>query len=472
MARDARPDLVLIMTDQQRHDQIGYASGGCLQTPNLDRLAASGVVFDNAYSGSTTCVPARTSLMTGLFHHRVPQIDRFTIEPGTWTLPHALKAVGYQTALIGKMHFDPIRADHGFEHMRTCEHLGAYRVSQPSELAQLDHYHDYLRSLGLPDWRFELPGGVKEGSGPTYPYDVSTHPTNWVGDEVLSFLEQRDRERPMLLVVSFPHPHPAVNPPEPYASMYQPEDCPIDPDGASVNAYLPNAFRVQLEQADHPNRRIHPEKLQSHQAELARTYGLITQIDDAVGRIAARLDLDRTLLYFTSDHGDYAGHRGLVRKIPWIPFDDLAKVACFATGGPVAGTGRTISEPTQSFDLTVTFMEAAGLDENLDLDVFDGQSQLRLLGDPDGVADPDRAVFSAMCTNWPMVRRGPNKYIRDVGWKAEVLFEVVLDPDERYDLKSQDPDRKLIQELNSELERVRAATIPDLPRFGAEHRAV
>ena len=68
----ARPDIVLFLTDQQRFDQLGYASDGHFDTPNLDRLARSGVTFENAYSASTVCVPARVALMTGFEPHRVP----------------------------------------------------------------------------------------------------------------------------------------------------------------------------------------------------------------------------------------------------------------------------------------------------------------------------------------------------------------------------------------------------------------
>src|SRR5215208_4151589 len=100
-----RPNLVLIMTDQQRFDQLGFASGGHFQTPNLDELARRGVIFDAAYSGSTVCVPARTSLLTGLLDHRVPKAPgSFAMQQGFWTVAHALRRAGYVTGLVGKMH--------------------------------------------------------------------------------------------------------------------------------------------------------------------------------------------------------------------------------------------------------------------------------------------------------------------------------------------------------------------------------
>lgn len=453
----SKPDLVLVMTDQQRHDHVGWWPGAAVRTPHLDALAASGVVFDAAYSASTTCVPARTSLMTGLLDHRTPYRERWALEQDFFTVPHALRAAGYQTALIGKMHFNPMRSSHGFEHVRVAEHLTAY-TADPRDM-ELDHYHDFLHARGLPDWRFEVPDVDQTG----YAYPIETHPTSWVRDEALAFLEQRDRSRPLLLVVSFPHPHPPVNPPEPYASMYDPAACVIDPAGATANDRLPPSFREAMAQADHPGRRLDPANLAHHRADVARTFGLISQIDDAVGDVLAALPLDDALLFFTSDHGDFGGRRGVVRKIPWIPFDDLARVPFFAAGGLVAGGGRRVAEPVQSFDLATTFLDLAGID--VDLDVFDGVSLVDPLARPDGGFPADRAVHSAVTMGWPMVRRGPLKYLRNEGWGDEVLFDVVGDPDETIDLARWEPARPLVDELAALVDAQLAATVPDLPRF-------
>ena len=120
------PDIVLFLTDQQRFDQLGYSSGGHFDTPNLDRLAHGGVIFEHAYSASTVCVPSRVALMTGIEPHRVPtQENPWALREGFWTVAHELRRAGYQTALIGKAHFAPVHAQHGFETLRLCEHLSA-----------------------------------------------------------------------------------------------------------------------------------------------------------------------------------------------------------------------------------------------------------------------------------------------------------------------------------------------------------
>ena len=451
-----RPDIVLVKTDQQRYDQIGYATSGPVRTPNLDGLAASGVIFDNAYSGSTTCVPARTALMTGLLDHRTSHTRPYALEEGFWTVPHALREVGYETALIGKMHFDPIRSRHGFDHMRVSEHLDAYAAGTKAH-PELDHYHDWLTARGLQDWRLGMPGGAAA----PFVYDLDAHPTQWVQDETIDFLRRRAPDRPLFLIVSFPHPHPPLNPPEPYASMYDPDDCVIDPDSADANLGLPSRFRKQTAQADAPNRRVRAERLPFHRRELALTYGLITQIDDAVGRVIEHLDLDTTFLFFTADHGDFAGNRGLVRKVPWLPFDDLARVPCFAAGAFVDG-GRRETSPMQSFDFAATALAFAGAEVPPELDAI---SLRGVLSDPGESVPADRTVCSAVSMKCPMARRGRYKYIRLLGFGQEVLFDLETDPGETVNLMDRPEHGAIVDELRAAVDRQLAATIPDLPSF-------
>jgi choline-sulfatase len=282
-----------------------------------------------------------------------------------------------------------------------------------------------------------------------------------VQDETLDFLRRRSRDRPLFLVISFPHPHPPLNPPEPHASLYDPDDCVIDPAWADANLGLPSRFRKQLAQEGMPSRRVDPERLAGHRRQLARTYGLITQIDEAVGRLIPHLHLDESFLFFTPDHGDYAGHRGLVRKVPWLPFDDLARVPCFATGGLVRG-GRRQAAPMQSFDFAATALAFAGAEVP---SALDAQSLVPVLTDPDASLPEDRVVFCAMRTNAPMVRRGRYKYFRLKGFGQEVLFDLEDDPGETVNLADRAETTVVLGELRAALDQKLAETIPALPQF-------
>lgn len=411
-----QPDLVLFVTDQQRADQFGFSSGGHWPTPVLDRLAAEGTVFEQATTTSTTCVPARVGLLTGLLHHRVRRVPgKLALAPGEWTVARALRAAGYQTALVGKMHLSPVRADHGFDTMRMCEDL---RVAGGYTRDDVDDYHEWLVAEGIDDWR-EAFGGT-DLDGP-FPLPAGVHPTGWIEREARQVLERRDPSRPLFLVVSFPNPHAPYNPAEPYASRFSTADEVLPSDGFEVNASLPGSF---LEAMPPPNRRVGDPEALARVLTLAR--GLVAHIDAAVGRVLDVVDRDRTVVFATSDHGDYAGHRGLLRKTPWIPFEDLVRVALVANGPGVAA-GQRVAAPVLSADVVPTCLELAGLDPRAD--VLDARS---LLGVLHGTADPDpdRFILSTTTTGWSMARCRDLKMIIDRKTGATAVFDLAADPGE------------------------------------------
>jgi choline-sulfatase len=435
------PDLVLFMTDQQRADQVGFASGGHFETPALDALARRGVAFDAAYSASTVCVPSRSALLTGMHPHRVPtQENGLALREGCWTIARALRDEGYQTALVGKMHFSPVHASHGFDTMRLAEHIEAQNLG-PMSLERGDTTDDHRPWLDAhPD---------------VAPLDA--HPTSWVEREAAEVLARRDPTKPLFLVVSFPHPHAPYDPPPPYDTMYDPADSTLPATGYDANEGLPLVF--QLATASSPTRddaasTAHLRRFQ------ATVRGLVRHIDDAMGRLIDRLDLDRTVVAFTSDHGDYAGNRGLMRKHPWIPFDDLARVTMVMAGAGVDG-GRRIAEPVQSFDITTTFLACAGAapPAGVELDGIDLRPVL------DGTAPPpaDRAVVCGTTIGWPMVRRGRFKRIEHDEHGYPVLFDLEADPAERDDLAGDPAHAATLEELGALLEAAMARPAVDVP---------
>ncbi|MGH9227196.1 MAG: sulfatase family protein [Acidimicrobiales bacterium] len=452
------PDIVLFLTDQQRFDQVGYASDGHFPTPNLDRMARNGVIFENAYSASTVCVPARVALMTGVEPHRVPtQENRMALREGFWTVAHALRNAGYETALIGKAHFAPVHAEHGFETLRLCEHLHSQGLGPLSRERDdsLDDYHHWLLANGYPDWRFddmarqirrvksEGDAVRQEVSIDTFALGPDAHPTGWVERETAEFLARRDPSRPLFLVVSFPHPHAPYNPAEPYASMFDPADSRLPEHGYEVNEGLPLSF--QLAFLDAPTRDAAADERVLRRL-LATIRGLVKHIDDAIGRLVARLDRSSTLVAFTSDHGDYSGHRGILMKTPWLPFDDLARVPLFYTGHGVAG-GRVMSGLVQSYDFALTALDYAGVDPGAR--DFDSRSLRPLLADPIRPADLERAVFSCTGISWPMVRYRNYKYSLNTTQREEVLFDLDQDPMESVNL-AEHPDYAAVRRELSE----------------------
>jgi arylsulfatase len=469
------PDIVLMMTDQQRHDQVGYASEGFYETPALDALAARGVVFGTAYSAAATCVPARIGLLTGIQPKRLPRRPpTFALEPGAWTLAHALRDKGYETALFGKMHFNPVHADHGFDVLRTSEHLNASVYAPAADgTRDVDDYHQWLVDEGLATWRSLEVGRAPEiepiqppaGCTAPFPYDIRYHATSWIENEVRRFLDRRRSDRPLFLVVSFPHPHPPLNALDPYASRYRPGDVKVPSPGFEVNEKLPAPFVEALAggTAQFGNWRVSDHGEESFRLRLTKVRALVRHIDDVIGQVLMRFPPDRSYVAFTSDHGDYGGHRGLANKAPWIPFDDLLRVPLVVTGPGVA-RGRRVDALVQSSDLALTFCDAAGID--VPHEEFDGRSLWPLISEGAHDVDDDRTAWFLSNPGWPGVRCGSLKLIGHFPSGTCVLFDVEADPDESVNLAADAAWSDELSELRDVMRTALHRPAPRLPSYG------
>jgi len=289
-----KPNIILVTTDQQRFDTTGPRAPSFMRTPHMDLLAREGVRFVNAYADCPICVPSRVSIMTGkdVTTHGVTQnfetrdyIDRES------SLPGRLRKAGYQSAAIGKMHFGPQRVRHGFD-----------------EMILPDDYYREMKSVsgvGQP---------MRHGLGQNELYPgMATVPesytlTSWITDQCLEYIKhRRDPSVPYFLWCSFSKPHPPLDPPEPYYSMYRDAEIPEPWIGNWCDSEdCPEAFN-DLRHSWSLDL-IAPEVIL---AARAAYYGLITQIDYNMGRVFAALQDDNafadTMIIFTSDHGEFIG---------------------------------------------------------------------------------------------------------------------------------------------------------------------
>ena len=456
------------MTDQQRADSLGYARPGPSDTPNLDRLARQGVIFDAAYSSSPSCVPARSSLMTGILHHRLPLMppsphartpSGLALKAGYWTVARALRDHGYDTALFGKMHFQPIKADHGFDTVASCEHLPAGYSKDTT-----DDYKIWLESQGLTDIRFNSPAKPR-----LFPYRDEQHPTEWTARHAENFLRSQERtERPWFAVVSYPDPHTPYLPLEKYASQYPPENESLPDEGVNVNDSLTGLLRQSAMQ-DEPDgfytpRRVEYFPRQHTQAVLAAIRASIRHIDDTTQRLLDCVNLKDTIVVFVSDHGDYGGHRGFLGKAPWLPFDDLVRVPFFWTGAGI-DQGKRYSAPVQSFDLAPTLLDFAGIAPPCDS--LDGISLRSALDG--GIIDDQRLIVSATTEGWPMLRRGHYKHIWHSGENSSALYNLKSDPGERNNLADDPQFASLISENVVYLRALLEKPTPDIWQIEAPH---
>ena len=206
-----RPNIVFLFPDQLRRDFLSCYGAGFIQTPNVDWIAERGIRYDNAYSASPLCVPARTALLTGMGALRNGVTDNLhALRPdynkaGIRTWPQILSEAGYFTSAVGKMHFYPWDARHGFRHRVACEDKLWAKVQ--------DDYHHYLKERGLRKLERHEYGDYIERRGAAetdVPWDHSWD--RFTGREARRFIEGYEGDGPFALMVGFPGPHDPYDP--------------------------------------------------------------------------------------------------------------------------------------------------------------------------------------------------------------------------------------------------------------------
>ncbi|MEO1235410.1 MAG: sulfatase-like hydrolase/transferase, partial [Planctomycetota bacterium] len=352
-----RPHILHLMVDQQRADTLAALGNSVIRTPHLDRLAHEGVSFIRAYSPCPVCVPARASMIHGQHPHHTGCYENCCANPAIavherQTFMHALTGAGYRTHGVGKCHFMPDRdALRGFQSRRSQE--AGYGPPESNDYAR------WLDDQGLP--YIGDPAGV--GSEMYYvpqlaPVPASHHPTQWVADESIRFLQQQadDPDQPWYLYTSFLHPHPPFSPPYPWHTHYTPSRMPlprVPQDHASLLTYV-NRVQNRYKGIDCG---INQNLIQ---CVIAYYYACISFIDHQIGRLLETLEqtgqLDDTLIVFTSDHGEFLGDYHSYGKRSFL--DASARVPMLLRWPDLGVAGQRCDVPVSLIDLAPTFTEA------------------------------------------------------------------------------------------------------------------
>lgn len=414
-----KPNILFILTDQQRADTIGAAGNSYIRTPVMDRLCREGVNFRRGYTPSPVCVSARSCIVTGQYPHRTGCLDNgFPMAVNRPTMMDFLSELGYETRGVGKMHFTPDRnAMRGFLARDTQEEL------MPQ--VKGDDYLTYLHEQG-----FEHVHDVMGARGDMYyipqvsQLPARHHPTAWVTDRSLDFLKNRDRSKPFFLWSSFIHPHPPFSPPTPWNKLYRGSGMP-----------LPKRPDWMEDLWTYHNRRQNRYKyrdagLDDHLLRVMRGYywACVSFIDYNVGRILKTLEqfgeLDNTLVLWTSDHGEFLGDYNCFGKRSFL---DVAAQVPLLVRFPQRFPMGTIEEtPTSLIDLIPTFLGAAGVDpKDFDLDGVDLADII--------VSTKERTIFGQMNhgdKGMYMATNGKLKYIYSAADQKDYLLDLYKDPQE------------------------------------------
>jgi choline-sulfatase len=428
-----RPNILILFTDMQRADTLRALGNPVIRTPNLDRLVQEGTAFVNCFSPSPVCVPARCSLHYGWYPQKtgVTNNGRMMADNGR-SYPALLGEAGYRTHAIGKCHFTPDHAAlRGFQSRQTQEEC----TSDPTR----DDYVAWLAKRGLDIYE---PHGAR--SEMYYIPQISTlpasaHSSQWVGNESLRFIKAgAEQKKPWCLFSSFIHPHPPFDPPKPWHKLYRAVDMPlpmIPPNPAALMTWV-NRFQNRYKYRD----RV--QDLNLIRLIKAYYYATISFVDFQVGRILAGLEatgqLDRTLILFTSDHGEHLGDFNCFGKRSM--HDASARVPMVVRYPAQFAAGRRCRTAVSLVDVFPTVLAAAGVEPaGLDLDGRDLAQIAR------GRAT-DRTVYSQFGQGQRAIYMGVNrlwKYVYSAGDDREFLFDRRNDPREFVNLAKRAEHRAL-----------------------------
>jgi arylsulfatase A-like enzyme len=356
-------NVLFVTADQFRSDCLSSAGHPVVRTPNLDRLAAAGVSFRRHFANAVPCAPSRASLYTGMYlmNHR-GCTNGTPLDARHDNVALVARRLGYEPALFGY-------TDTGID-PRTCAsddpRLYSYEGVLPGfdpacHLAEgaPDDWLAWMRSQGVDvpdDWR---PFVDKPAPGTKWrtAYGAEHSQTAYLTDRVLDYISDASESgRPWFVHLSYLRPHPPYLAPAPYDTMYDPASVPA-PVRAATKADQGEQHPLLGVMLVHPL--VHSPDGEQEQRELQATYyGMVTEVDDQFGRLLSWIDAsgqaDRTLIIFTSDHGELLGDHWLVQKIGW--FDAAFHVPLIVRGPGVApsAVGRTVNVMTEHVDVLPT----------------------------------------------------------------------------------------------------------------------
>lgn len=356
-----QPNVILIMTDQQRWDTLSCAKGGWAPTPNIDRLANEGVNFEQCYCASPSCVPSRASF----FNLKYPSQLNVMKNGDSWSTSwvEQFKNAGYRTLNIGKMHTQPLDSPCGFNQRFIVEnkdrffaprfyddwdkHLKQRGIKAPNRNSYKQR-DDYEMAMGAFLW--ELPTELH------WDYFVS-QTAQWV-------IEEHD-DKPLFMQIGFPGPHTPYDPPEEYLQFVDQNKIPFAESYDENNDIPPHLdYRQIMLKGNHGGVRWHAHPDKKQQLKLRTYYAEnVAMIDEQVGKIIKTLDkkglLEDSIVIFTSDHGDTLADHGQIQK--WTMYDCITRVPAIVWAPGILPKGQRVNTLIQQMDLVPMIFDLAGL---------------------------------------------------------------------------------------------------------------
>ncbi len=429
----SRPNVLVILTDDQRPDTVHRLGNEQITTPTFDQLVDSGTVFLRAVSPNPICTPSRAEILTGCSGFRNGAFDfGGRIDPQLVTWPQAMHAAGYDTWYVGKWHNDGRPSTHGFQRSR-----GLFSGGGGKWWKDQTDYHG-RPVTGYRGWVFQTDDRQKF---PEQGVGLTANISAKFADAAISIIRQKS-ERPFFIQVNFTAPHDPLLMPPGFESMY-------DPDKISV----PKNFLPE-HPFDHGNLRGRDEQLlpwprtkKAVREDLAVYYAVISHLDQQVGRILAALKTsgvsDNTIVVFTSDHGLAMGSHGLRGKQNM--YQHTVGVP-LVFRGPGVTRGKRVGAQVYLRDIYPTVCELVGIP--IPKSVEAKSAVPVMLGKSDKIHSD---VFCYFRDVQRMIRTDRWKLIHYPKIKRWQLFDLVHDRSERHDLSSSAEAKPILRELQAKL---------------------
>lgn len=456
---DERPNIVFVITDQQRFDTINALGYDFVDTPHLDRLVREGTTFTRTYVSAPSCSPSRSSLFTGVYPHSLGVLRNEDLWRHSWV--ELLADSGYRCVNVGKMHTAPWETSLGFHERTVVENKDRDHPAVPFFHDQWDktlwsHGHrkptrslhrekdDYQERLGAFEW--ELPDDL--------------HSDNFVAGHARWWLNTYPGQEPFFLQVGFPGPHPPYDPVQRHLDAYADRDVPLPvrtPEDLDGQPDALKELRVHHQQNDHDSV-FHLADPTDDQSRRQRRHYLasVTQIDEQIGLLVDALEkrgvLDNTVIVFTSDHGDCLGDHGHSQK--WNMYEPSVRVPAIVWGPGRIQADQRVDALTAMMDLGPTVLELAGIEPPTWMEAQSLVPALRgeeWAGRSEVFSEHARDMILTGTDLMTMVRDERWKYVEFVDSDQGQLFDLEADPQELSNLWDSPAD----SEAGAAIERLR-----------------
>ena len=363
----AMPNIIFMIADQHNAKVLGHKNHPDVKTPNLDRLAAEGVRFDNAITQNPICTPSRMCFHSGQYCHNHGYYGLSGPNPGGLpTIYGYFRQHGYKTSAIGKIHCPEYWIEDDADNFHeTCDcsiggRSAAYAnfLRERGKLELEDH-------IGLTEFGAR---GQQSMEGRPSPLTFEESQEGWIASQTIKFIEEAAAAgKPFLAHASFPRPHQCTAPSEPFWSMYDESKLTLPPNADYEMVHkAPNVKQGAARWRTGNWTLFEPHSFEAGRLRKLHGYlGAVSQVDHAAGQIMNFLDenglAENTIVIYTADHGDYACEHGLMEKAPGICHDAITRIPYIWRWPGRFKAGHMAPELVETVDLSATLCALAGL---------------------------------------------------------------------------------------------------------------